>query len=92
MILIGSTNQAAGIIRPLELLDKPIRQGQLAPYSGVLVPPYHYQQLSSSLQTLPICEDSLKESIQSGSSFGDQVIVFGFGALFGALTYITLHH
>ena len=56
------------------------------------MPEYHYRQLSTCLETLPICERNLQDSIQSGSSFGDQVIIFSLGARFGALTYVAIRH
>lgn len=85
-------SQAAETVRPIELLDKKIIAGQRAPYTGILMPDVHYRDLSSCLQTLPACESSLNDSIKSGVSFGDFVVSFSLGALFGALAYVTLHH
>jgi hypothetical protein len=68
-----------------DLIDRKLTAGQRAPYAGILVTDDHYRQLSSCLGTLPACEASLQESIKSGISFGDFALVFGAGALFGAL-------
>lgn len=85
-------NQAAEVVRTIELLDKKLIAGQRAPYAGVLVPDPHYRELGSCLQTLPACESSLQDSIKSGMSFGDYAVVFGFGALFGILVDAAIKH
>lgn len=92
MIPTNFTARAAETIRPIERLDLPIRQGDRAPFAGVLLPVNHYKQNSECLQTLPKCEYALNESIQSGMSFGDYAITFGLGSIFGLLLYVAIKH
>lgn len=91
LLLINSTSPAAEITRT-DLQDRPLHAGQRAYYSGILVPEYHYRQVSSCLQTLPACESALNDSIKESESFGDKALDFGMGALFGALLYGIFKH
>lgn len=81
------------MVRPgTEILDKPLNKGQAAPFSGILLPVYHYKQCSDSLQELPLCENALKDSIDAQSSFGDDAEKILIGAVIGALTTLALQH
>jgi hypothetical protein len=80
------------MIRQIDYMDRAVKKGQQVPFDGVLVPVPHYKQCSESLQELPMCEQSLQESIQSGVSFGDYSLAIGAGALFGASMVLIFQH
>lgn len=83
-ILFAVTTNATNIEIVTLKKDSVIKKGQVAGFQGVLVPEYNYRNYTKAMETMPLCEDYMSQSIEEHGPF-DLAIYIVSGAVVGLI-------